>query len=184
VKIYGTKIGLPAASNTVGILASSTGANAVGDLAFGRNVISFNGIGAQLAAGAVTVLNTDVTGNAGNGIEISGGTHLIGRLPRDAFANAILGNGGFGVAMTAAAAPRQLVRGNLIGVGVANKLGNVGVAGKLATPAFGYAPDPKTGVDKSQNQHLVATVVAPGRPTPTPVAKRIRPAFAWRARRR
>jgi len=191
VKIYGTKIGLPAASNTVGILASSTGANAVGDPAFGRNVISYNGTGTRLTAGSITLLNTDVTGNAGNGIDISGGSHLIGRLPRDAFANAILGNGGFGVAMTAAAASRQLVRGNLIGVGNANKLGNVGVDGKPAAAPLGYTSDPKTGVDKFQNQHLVATMVAPGKPTPTPgkptatpVAKPIRPLFSWRPRRR
>ena len=187
VKIYGTKIGLPAASNTVGILASSTGANAVGDPAFGRNVISYNGTGARLTSGSVTVLNTDVAGNAGNGIDISGGSHLIGRLPRDAFANAILGNGGFGVAMTAAAASRQLVRGNLIGVGDANKLGNVGVDGKPAAPLLGYTPDPKTGVDKSQNQHLVATVVVtPGKPStpgkPTTPAKKPPAKFSWRRR--
>ena len=197
VQIYGTKIGVANASNTVGISISSTGQNTIGNVAFAKNFISNNGTGMVLAAGAVTMINTQVSGNVADGIRINGGAHAIGRIarpqPRDSYANDIFGNGGFGVSFRDAATARnQVVVGNLIGAAGANRQGNVGVGGVVAPVAFGYVPNAKTGVDSKENLHLtvVATTptVTPGRPTVTPGRPVGRPPvrrtpMAWRPRR-
>jgi len=189
VQIYGTKIGVANASNTVGISMSSSGRNTIGSAAFAKNFINNNGTGMVLATGAVTMINTQVSGNVADGIRINGGAHAIGRIarpqPRDSYANEIFGNGGFGVSFRDAATARsQVVVGNLIGAAGANRQGNVGVGGVVAPVAFGYVPNAKTGVDSKENLYLtvVATPpkVTPGKPVARPPVRTPTP---WRPRR-
>lgn len=190
VHIYGTRIGVANASNTVGISMLSSGRNTMGSVAFAKNFISNNGTGIVLATGAVTMINTQVSGNVADGIRINGGAHAIGRIarpqPRDSYANEIFGNGGFGVSFRDATTARsQVVVGNLIGAAGANRQGNVGVGGVVAPVAFGYVPNAKTGVDSKENLHLtvVATPpkVTPGKPVARPPVRRI--PTPWRPRR-
>jgi len=185
VLIYGTKIGVANASNTVGISMSSSGKNTLGSISFAKNFISNNGTGMVLATGAVTMINTQVSGNAADGIRINGGAHVIGKKPRDTYANAIFGNGGFGVSFRdAVTAQKQVVVGNLIGAAGLNTKGNVGVGVGAAPVALGYVPNAKTGVDSKENLHLtvVATPpkVTPGKPVARPPVRTPTP---WRPRR-
>jgi hypothetical protein len=189
VQVYGTRIGVVNASNTVGLSVTSAGVNSIGNVAFGKNYISNNGTGMVLSAGAVTMINTQVSNNAGDGIRIDGGAHAIGRIskpqPRDAYSNEIFGNGGFGVSIRSAAiANNQVVAGNLLGVASANRLGNVAIGGASAAAGSGYVPNAGTGIDTKQNQHKAAAATGPGTTPGRPVVRPVVPIrFPWRARR-
>ena len=179
--IAGTKIGTAAAANTVGVRVTSTGNNnRIGQVAPGvsRTIISNNGTGMVLAAGTVTMLNTDVVSNGSDGIQITGGNHVIGTSTTLAVtSNEISGNSRWGInVITPGVVGSQSIRGNYFGRLRANAAGNVAV-NSVATTLAAYIPKPSSGIDPNGNQYVVATTTPnpPGTPAPKPPLKPWRP---------
>jgi hypothetical protein len=179
--VAGTKIGTAAAANTVGVRVTSTGNNnRIGQVAPGvsRTIISNNGTGVVLAAGTVTMLNTDVVSNGSDGIQITGGNHVIGTSTTLAVtSNEISGNSRWGInVITPGVIGNQSIRGNYFGRLRANTLGNVAV-NSAATTLAAYIPNPSSGIDPNGNQHVVTTTTPtlPGAPPTKPPLKPWRP---------
>ncbi len=147
-----------------------------------RNVIQNNLTGVELSGGATTIINTSIINSSGDGVRITGGTNVVGRVDRtrSAFANMIHGNGGFGIVVDARSSGRaqavtlanqQVVRGNYLGMlttnrpAPANTKGNIGLRFNSSTeelypgagPAFKYRPSTATGLDAEGNQHAPST---------------------------
>jgi hypothetical protein len=165
-----------------------TGVTSVSLSSVGRNVIQANRTGVILGAGMTTMTNTSVIDSNFNGVEISGGSHMIGTSKtRSLNSNAIHGNGRWGIAYVSNAVNRalQFIRGNYLGSNqativstvLANKKGNIGPVSDANDSEFlgdkgQFSPNARTGLDKEGNQHGIMPVVA----------TRGRSRFPWRAR--
>jgi hypothetical protein len=170
VIIAGTTIGREGDPNVTGIDVNTSGTVDIGLLTVApatdapRTTIAFNRVGVVLRNGTTRIVNTTITGNNFEGIRIEGGNYHIGTSPtRDDSSNVIARNGGWGIDLSATAAPAnpqtdaRRIQGNLIGVlpqgvAAANVRGNVAVGGTLAANALGFRPR-ASGVDVHGNLH-------------------------------
>jgi hypothetical protein len=117
----------------------------------GRNDVTGNLTGMVLAAGANTVINTNVFANTFDGITISGGTQKIGTGKKtSATSNAIYANGGFGIRQVApAVVAQQQIWGNYIDMAVNGRTTQPNVRGGISPKR---AVNPATQLDADGNQ--------------------------------
>ena len=131
-----------------------------------RNTVQSNLNGLVLSGGVSTVINTNVFGNAYDGVQVTGGTHSIGTSTKVVgTSNAISGNGRYGVNVAGAI---DVIVGNSFGGQGRNVLGNVIVNGVLGGPAVvpgragrRYEPNAKTRLDSRGNFHALSAGAAP-----------------------
>jgi hypothetical protein len=203
VVIAGNTIGTALLPNVSGVEVAGTGMVYVGDASRPRNLIQHNQRGVVIRSGASQVINNTIAQSVFEGVRVDGNAvnYAIGTsTERSGVSNAIYGNRGYGIFVTAGAAPAnpqligRRIQGNYLGLVAsgdavqANSLANVFVGG--ADPAINYAdilgflPDSLTQIDSHGNQHGLGTDGDGGdggggggggdgvdRPRPTPIVK-------------
>jgi subtilisin-like proprotein convertase family protein len=170
----GAKItSIDAATRTITLSANPTvsGRSGVSFGAPARNRIQYNGTGVVLANGAVRMVNTDIGGNALNGIDITGGAHMIGSGSKLSSSTvAVYGNGGWGINVSAGAAASQRIVNSYLGLSstggiqppyTANSQGNIVV--NVAARAAAFVPSARTSIDRNGNKHRPVSGGQPSR---------------------